>query len=43
MTPVVADPVTVVVRIEAVELTGIALSVDDVTAAGFTALGVQET
>ncbi len=43
MTPVVAGPATVVVRIEAVELTGLAVSVDDVTAAGLTALGVQET
>jgi hypothetical protein len=39
----VADPLTVVVRIEAVELTGVAVSVDDVTAAGLTPCGVQET
>jgi hypothetical protein len=43
MTPVVADPATVVVRIAAVELTGAAVSVEDVTAAGFTPSSVQET
>lgn len=43
MTPFVAAPATVVVSIEAVELTGIAISVDDVTAVGSTRCGVQET
>jgi len=42
MTPVVADPITVVVRIEAVELTGVAVTVDEVTVAGLATLGFQE-
>ena len=43
MTPLVADPATVVVRVGAGELIGVAVSVDDMTAAGFIAFGVQET
>jgi hypothetical protein len=43
MTPSVADPATVVVRTEAVELTGVAVTVVDATAAGFTPFGIQET
>jgi hypothetical protein len=42
MTPLVADPVTLVVRFEAAELlTGVAVNVDDVIAAGFTPLNVH--
>jgi hypothetical protein len=43
MIPAVVPPVTVVVRIEAVELTGVAVRVDDVIAAGFIPFGLQET
>jgi hypothetical protein len=43
MTPFVPGPVTVVVRMEAVELTGVAVSVDDVMVTGLTPFGVQAT
>jgi hypothetical protein len=43
MTPFVACPVTVIVRMEAVELTGVAVRVDDMTATGLTPFGVQAT
>jgi hypothetical protein len=43
MNPVVSDPATTAVRVEAVEPTGVAVSVDEVIAAGFTPFGVQET
>ena len=39
----VAGPVTVAVRTGADELTGVAVRVDEITAAGFTPFGVQET
>ena len=41
MTAVVAGPATVVARIGAVESTGAAVSVEDLTAAGFIPFGVQ--
>ena len=43
MIPFVAVPVTVVVRMEAVELTGVAVSIDEVMATGFNPFGVQAT
>ncbi len=43
MTPFVADPATVVVRTEAVELTGVATTAVDMTAAGFIPIGIHET
>jgi hypothetical protein len=41
--PLVIAPATLVVRTGAVELTGVAVSVDEMIAAGFTAGGVQAT
>ena|SRR5215469_14631752 len=43
MSPVVADPTTVVVRIDAVDEIGVAVRVDEVIAIGLTPFGVQDT
>jgi len=43
MTPLVTVPVTFVVSTEFVGPTGVAASIDDVTASGFTPVGVQAT
>jgi hypothetical protein len=43
MIPLVADPITVDVRIGADEFTGVAVKSVDVTASGFTTVGVHAT
>ncbi len=43
MIPLVVGPATVAVRAEAVELTGVAVRLEEVTAAGLTPAGIQET
>ena len=43
MSPAMTGPVTVTVRLDAVELTGVAVMVEEVIATGFTPLGVQDT
>jgi hypothetical protein len=40
--PFAADPVTLVVTAKAVELTGVAVMVEEMIAAGLTPFGVQE-